>query len=49
MNRYNVLNTAVYNVFDARLYLRLSRDDGNVGESDSIQNQKNISYEICRR
>lgn len=40
MNSYNVLNTAVYNVFDAGLYLRLSRDDGNVGESESIQNQK---------
>ena len=41
MNGYNVLN-ACYNMFDTGLYLRLSRDDGNTGESESIQNQKSF-------
>ena len=48
MNGYNVLNTYYnvlstgYDVFDTGLYLRLSRDDGNTGESESIQNQKSF-------
>ena len=35
-------------VYNVGLYCRLSLDDGNVGESGSIQTQKTIFAQCCK-
>ena len=37
------------NLKKTALYCRLSQDDGLKGDSNSIQNQKNILQKVCRR
>ena len=39
------LNTKIYN---ADIYLRLSKEDGDKEESDSITNQKELIYEYLK-
>ena len=40
-----ILNTAVY---DADIYLRLSKEDGDQEESDSIRNQRELILDFLK-
>jgi DNA invertase Pin-like site-specific DNA recombinase len=48
MNNQNKLNQTNERVWKCALYLRLSRDDGDKAESDSISNQKALLHEYAR-